>query len=320
MTKIDNLIIFGDSLSDIGNKRSTVEGVFARMFGLMRTNDVGRFSDSKNWTDFIWEWSGGTSMFQKNASTTRKITELHLSLNNKIKNNTPFSYANYAEGGAMGASDRSKVGLGTFKEQKELFLKDAKKLNINDQTNVFLIWFGLNDLVTNGRNENKMGPVADEICDSCDQLLKEFPNSYFFVANIPNPQTAVRYVGKTEEKDVIAFNDGALQFSVALAERINNQPHVHLVDIRTATDDIDENIEKYGLVKASQPKGAKVRYDGEKADKRYSTTSDKAHPTEAIYRLMANVWATKIVEILELQNLALGDLAKSGESNFIVQN
>ncbi|TFH89486.1 SGNH/GDSL hydrolase family protein [Vibrio ouci] len=320
MKKVDNLIIFGDSLSDIGNKRSTAEGVFARIFGMMRTNEVGRFSDSKNWTDFIWEWSGGTSMFQKDASTTRDITKLHLSLNDKNRDKETFSYANYAEGGAMGASDRSKIGLGTFKEQKERFLKDAKKQNIKDQTNVFLIWFGLNDLVTNGRNENKMVPVADEICDLCDQLLKEYPNSYFLIANIPNPQTAVRYVGKTEEKEVIAFNDGALQFSVALAERINQRPHAHLVDIRTPTDDIDENIEKYGLVKGAQPKGEKVRYDGEQANKHYSTTSDKAHPSEAIYQLMANVWAKEIVLFLLSHELELGNLAQSGESEFIVRN
>lgn len=53
--KIDRLVVFGDSMSDIGNKRVTGTGKFARMLGMMRTNEVGRFSDNRNWTDFLWE-------------------------------------------------------------------------------------------------------------------------------------------------------------------------------------------------------------------------------------------------------------------------
>jgi len=39
-----------------------------------------------------------------------------------------FAYANYAEGGAMGASDRSSIGLGTFKEQHKRFMDDEKNI------------------------------------------------------------------------------------------------------------------------------------------------------------------------------------------------
>jgi hypothetical protein len=66
MAKIYNFIVFGDSMSDIGIKRETYL-IRAVRFGqavlpiasLIRINEIGRFSDRKNWTDFLWEWSGG---------------------------------------------------------------------------------------------------------------------------------------------------------------------------------------------------------------------------------------------------------------------
>lgn len=320
MKTIKRLVIFGDSFSDIGNKRELPEGILARIFGLMRVNQVGRFSDCKNWTDFIWEWSGGPSMFQTNAETTRNITKTHLSLNKSNVNATPFSYANYSEGGAMGASDNPGFGLGYFKEQKERFLKHVKEYNIDTtEPTLILVWFGLNDLVTNKRNKDDMIPVAKEIYSLCEDLKREIPGAYFVIANIPNPQTAVRYVGKTQEK-LENLNDGALQFSVALAELVNQRSYMHLVDIRTSTDDIDENMDKYGLIKGAQPHGEKIRYDGSDSTSRYSTTSDKAHPTEVVYRLMANIWASEIVRYLNINQVTLGTLAQSGECDFIVRN
>ncbi|EBO9790544.1 hypothetical protein S829_24730, partial [Salmonella enterica] len=215
MKAIKRLVIFGDSFSDIGNKRELPEGILARILGLMRVNEAGRFSDGKNWTDFIWEWSGGPSMFQNDAETTRIITKTHLTLNKHHFSTMPFLYANYSEGGAMGASDNPGLGLGYFKEQKERFLRNIKEYNMDTaEPTLILVWFGLNDLVTNKRNKDDMIPVAQEIYSLCEDLKRELPGTYFIIANIPNPQTAVRYVGETKEK-LENLNDGALQFSVA---------------------------------------------------------------------------------------------------------
>ncbi len=53
MTKVRNLIIFGDSMTDIGIKKGSVYGVLGRALREMRVNEIGRFSDRKNWTDFL---------------------------------------------------------------------------------------------------------------------------------------------------------------------------------------------------------------------------------------------------------------------------
>lgn len=47
-TTFQNLIVLGDSLSDIGIKRETPAGMFARAAGMMRTNEAGRYRDGKN--------------------------------------------------------------------------------------------------------------------------------------------------------------------------------------------------------------------------------------------------------------------------------
>jgi phospholipase/lecithinase/hemolysin len=99
-------------------------------------------------------------------------------------------------------------------------------------------------------------------------------------------------------------------------------------------DMIAENADKYGLVNEDQPAGVGVRYNNEAAPTKkvdgkhygYATTSDKAHPTEAIYKLIANVWAQSIDyypasstlpnsrnKLPAVQELILGTLTNSAE-------
>ena len=52
MEQVRNVIVFGDSLFDIGVKWTTGMGRFARKIGKMTVNPSGRFSDCRNWTDY----------------------------------------------------------------------------------------------------------------------------------------------------------------------------------------------------------------------------------------------------------------------------
>ena len=167
MTTIRNLIIFGDSMSDIGNKRVQAMGGIARLLSLMRVNEVGRYSDGRNWTDYIWEWATGNRLIAVDKETSLAATACHRSLSKDSANgsevlSSPVHYANYAEGGAMGASDRAGAGLGYYKDQVLRYIEERKKYPIPGNT-LHIIWFGLNDLITNGRDPAKMDYVADEI-------------------------------------------------------------------------------------------------------------------------------------------------------------
>jgi phospholipase/lecithinase/hemolysin len=319
---INRLIIFGDSMSDIGNKRSTGFGRVARAIGEMRTNDVGRFSDSKNWVDFLWEWTGGETFFQTNAQTTLALTKPHLKLNKNANQNTclwnPFDYANYAIGGDMGASDRSKTGIGFFKGQQKNFLKNVKKYPCTGNT-LFIVWFGLNDLVTNTRNPENMKPVAQEMINLCEEIEKKVRNSYFIFANIPNPQTAARYIGQENNADVLGFHHGAILFSQELARHIFIFPNnkATLLDIFTPMQDVSDNPSLYGIKPGRQPRGVKVRYGkfaGFSSNYNFATTSDGAHPTEAVYKLIGQIWAREI-----LSRFDLGMLRSSKRGTFTGQ-
>lgn len=227
-------------------------------------------------------------MFGTDAAQSRELTKHYLTLNKMSRYGTPvscgFSYANYAEGGAMGASDRSGMGLGTFEEQQKRFLKDVESHPTSGNA-LFLIWFGLNDLVTNGRDKDKMKKVAVEMCSLCEGLLKKSANSYFVFANIPNPQGAVRFMGKELTEVVRDYQTGSFEFGYELARQVSIFPdnRATLIDMYTAIEHVNENLNAYGLKKGAQPKGMKVRYGkyyGISSDAFFTTTSDEAHPTE----------------------------------------
>ncbi|WP_280395831.1 hypothetical protein, partial [Nocardia brasiliensis] len=73
-TAVQNLIVLGDSLSDVGNKREAPTGLFARALKAMRTNEIGRFSDGKNWTDFLVEWTGADPLVRGDKDATDSAT------------------------------------------------------------------------------------------------------------------------------------------------------------------------------------------------------------------------------------------------------
>ncbi|WP_067534942.1 SGNH/GDSL hydrolase family protein [Nocardia crassostreae] len=183
-TAIQNLIVLGDSLSDIGIKRTSPAGVFARAANLMRTNEVGRYSDGKNWTDFVVEWMGGQSLIGTSKDDTENLTKGHRALTavqsnvlgSHVGQGLPVRYANYAEGGAIAGSDYSPAGLGHLKDQfnryinarltllgediqvegtpskkrpwrKTYTLADTADHEYSGQT-LHVVWIGLNDLIT----------------------------------------------------------------------------------------------------------------------------------------------------------------------------
>lgn len=314
-TRLDRLVIFGDSMSDIGNKRDTGMGRFARALGMMRTNAAGRFSDTRNWTDWVWEWAGGSSMFERDAKRTRELTDYHRSLNDRSRYGCPpsagFSYANYAEGGAMGASDRSGIGLGTFKAQQKKYLEQVKMHRTEGHT-LHIVWFGLNDLVTNGRDKNKMKAVAVEMCTLCEKIFEKVPNSHFIFGNIPNPQGAVRFMGKEETEKVRGYQTGSFEFGYELARQVSIFPdsRAQLLDIYTPFEHVNENLRAYGLKKGAQPKGMKVHYGKRtsvSSDDFWVTTSDGAHPSEQVYKIIGQIFAGAILSGFDLGNLRAND-------------
>ena len=109
---INHVIVFGDSLSDIGRKWGQGMGGIAARLGdadvpgtqMLSVNATGRFSDSKNWTDYMFEDSSGKSLISASCEESKRASKEYHTLSSKWISPTGghrFRYANYAVGGAV---------------------------------------------------------------------------------------------------------------------------------------------------------------------------------------------------------------------------
>lgn len=267
------IVIMGDSLSDPGNKQHTLSGIVARASHKARINKAGRFSDGKNWTDFIWEWAGGNSLIQGNAGKSQELTKKHLSLKDSKdgNNHTNFSYVNYAVGGAVIEESKNlvrKLGLTTIDEQKdkyftELYEEYTRTNNAPDDT-LHIIWAGLNDSVTDGKDPAEMKGLVDKIEKLIDETHERF-KSYggnpprFMLINNPNPQAAVRYADNPNSDKVVKAKKATDEFNRLLRQRFPDNEDMVLVDMNAMMK--EGNFYKLRLIKASQNHGQQVQYE-----------------------------------------------------------
>jgi len=164
-----------------------------------------------------------------------------------------------------------------------------------------------------------MEQVAIEMRNLCEDIFRKVPNAYFIFANVPNPQGAVRYMGKALSEEVCDFQIAAFEFGFELSRQISIFPNnrATLLDLYTPMEHVNENIVAYGFTKGAQPHGMKVQYGkyiGISNLHFYTTTSDGAHPSEAVYKLLAQLWSEEI-----LQQFELGLLRSSDQSRFDVK-
>ncbi|MFC6082450.1 hypothetical protein [Sphaerisporangium aureirubrum] len=171
-------------MSDIGNKWLWPTGELGRLARAMRVNETGRFSDGKNWTDFLVEWATGETLMWGNrdlaigkSTNYRTLSgysvlgveswdkpvepRIPLELEEYLKVlKTPskptkplpeIRYVNYAMGGAIVTRDWSpKFGALTYlRGQVEDYVaqRNLTSKPFTEDT-LHVIWVGLNDFVT----------------------------------------------------------------------------------------------------------------------------------------------------------------------------
>lgn len=352
---LQNLIILGDSLSDIGIKREAPTGMFARAFGAMRTNEIGRYSDGRNWTDFLIQWTGTDSLLMSTPKATevaskrhRKLTAHSMLLGTNINERPPLLYANYAEGGAVGASDWKPMGgaLGNLKEQVGRYIKARQALGPAFKGDTMhIVWIGLNDIVTAERSEGidmysadepvrtatrsvakKSGkgtgitPIVDEIKIQIDMIANAFPEArdheHFLLVSLPSPTISVRFKdqmadGKMAavdrfEKNTLRFNELLNIVAAHWPAPIDGKPganpaNISLVLMYDWMNYVADNAKAFQLTELAQQPGVPVLYRGQQdpvppAIRRCLTTSDLAHPTEAVYELIARKIADDLLK------------------------
>jgi len=216
---MESVIVFGDSLSDIGRKWTTKAGRAALIFKEMFVSPNGRFSDCRNWTDFMIEDAGARSLVVGSAQSTIDRSKRHMNFTNRSQI-TPdddtfpsFYYANYADGGACGDTPASKKPfLRTFKDQVDWFENDVAETNQDLGNTLFIIWFGANDLYTAERKAADMHLVAGEVAktqrDRLEKIVKKKGFKPWFVfVNLGHPLSSVFYSRKLEAAEAAVRAD-----------------------------------------------------------------------------------------------------------------
>jgi phospholipase/lecithinase/hemolysin len=215
---VDHVVVFGDSLSDIGRKWSQPMGMVASCIPedglrMLAVSATGRFSDSKNWTDYMFEATAGRDLI----STSREATILASGEYHRLSSrwiNPPggsrFRYANYAVGGAVGwkaSAITKKIGLTTFSDQVDEFEEDfAAVSRAGTQKHhhfLFIVMFGANDIYTDEKDSNVSKSIGNGIIKQCErltQILKGHgPNPAIIVAGVGYPHQSIFFANNLEK-------------------------------------------------------------------------------------------------------------------------
>lgn len=242
--RFSNVIVMGDSLSDIGIKAQTTLGRVVKALGAMTTNPTGRFSDCRNWCDHMFEAATGHTLMAGDVGTALAASRRHQSFGAAAA--TPgqasFRYANYAEGGACGAAPYKallRIALGTMKAQVKSFKHDwvTHKAGPGERT-LFIVWFGANDLYTAGSPANLMAAVAHEVAVQQRNELAALvgpQNARFVFVDMGMPLSATRYQKLFDQARV--DRDAALaKLTSAQAASAADKARKDLAKARSAAD------------------------------------------------------------------------------------
>lgn len=346
-TRFRNIIVLGDSLSDIGIMADSLMGRLAKTFGAMTVSPTGRYSDCRNWTDHMFETAtDGDSLVMGNAAISKQATKKHQSLGSQSvwgdeDSGLWFRYANYAIGGATGDVPHSihhKFALKTMEDQVKSFKKDISSMgdirHVEDY--LFIVWFGANDLYTAGLPANKMSNVAETIANKRRNELASLigaGKARFIFINTALPLSAARYQeiidnaksdyqtapdNKKAKKNLYNarmkinnFESGAILFNRVLREVAESNGDVYLDIASVLKPEIVSTLfERLNLIEGVQISGTSDTFvDGSNYDSIIgpigkSSTSDKVHPTDRVYRL---IWE-KVRETLWENGYTFGTL------------
>ncbi|MGI5455032.1 hypothetical protein ACQEWB_18000 [Streptomyces sp. CA-249302] len=173
-------------MSDIGNKWIWPWGEIGRLTRRMRVNETGRFSDGRNWADFLVEWATGETLMWGNRELSIRKSNDYRTLSKystlevgswdrpvemrpwktledyiaELKRPQPpkpappeLRYVNYAMGGCIVTMDWTfppKFGaLSYLRGQVEDYILQRREMGTQfGGPTLHVVWIGLNDFVT----------------------------------------------------------------------------------------------------------------------------------------------------------------------------
>jgi len=320
MPKILRVVVFGDSLSDIGRMANRAVGKFAVI------NKWGRFSDGRNWVDRLWEAMSEQTMFlTDDVADTKKRSQSHLTIAkaNDGAGSSKMELANYAEGGALASSSTEGLSgsgsltasiLSSLNAQVAAYLEDRKVASVanrvREANTLHILWAGANDVVTVNRDKRYMPHVAQTVFALARLLLDSVPGSHVVMIDLPDPRFMPRFE-KDKQDRLKAISAATELFNVTLDAHLTTEVEFDYLPARssigimqmskllspqalgaegfapfaqTKKDGVGSSVGAARVESASLLANTDVWFD---EDSEFATVKDLLHPTQGVYTLIA---------------------------------
>lgn len=257
------LVVFGDSLSDVGN----VESITELLSPLVPPTpgpyyDHGRFSNGPNYVDRLSASLGLGASVQSTAGGT-----------------------NYAYGGTMttGTPFPQNVVVQDLDDQVTQYLTDT--LNIADPTALYVVYVGANDVVSilgNNQGASEAAAAADRVTSQIDRLYDAGARQ-FLVPNLPLLGLIPRYSGDSTAAAAANLVTGA--FNTALSSALDGlettRPGIleYRLDVEGLFNQLVSDPAAFGLTNASAPAAPGLSI----GDTSYDVSQIVPHPDQYLF-------------------------------------
>lgn len=318
---INNILVFGDSLSDRGTMEKSALAAFSGLWG---TSPHGRFTNGFVWLDyFIQRLKTNEHCTLIPPSATQRSWRSAFYSDESVGTKTAPTFARtYCEGG-MTAYDYSKKRrpgefflnitaqfLATLKELRERAFDDDKYMALNDtekETTLVIEWSGANDLIT--INDEPTVEAAEKAVEeriaNIEAMIKK-GYCHFAIFNLPDLSLTPRYqngdanLREQAHEAVQAFNL-SLQSKIDALSTTHSECTFNLFDANALFIEAYETPEAFGLDKK---KRHNPFLDSRAFKDNDPTTTaagymfwDDVHPTEAVHVHLANTFYEQIFQL-----------------------
>ncbi|MBI9077828.1 MAG: SGNH/GDSL hydrolase family protein [Desulfatibacillum sp.] len=277
--ELENLVVFGDSLSDSGNLFSVTSGTSPDPEEYWQ----GRFSNGPSWPEITADMMGIENVYLLAKQQAAGKTEGKASADDPDPMEafqTPFFFNN-AYGDADSSDTETNLGW-------QIAFWENNGMTIPDKTLV-VVWIGANDLLGMDSADNP-GIYASGIVDSIYNSLKRIENlgaKYIAVCNIPDLGATPRFKGTPDEADATALTvlfNNFLESMVNKENSDNVEVSCNYVDVYTMFERVQERPAVYGISNLDQAAMGLVE-DFETADDYLFW--DDLHPTRTAHKQLA---------------------------------
>jgi phospholipase/lecithinase/hemolysin len=276
-----DIIIFGDSLSDMGNSYS--------QWGTPDSPPYwnGRFSNGDVWSSQFGQFMGNTMSPGRGSASGN----------------------NRAYGGAHSGSGTYLLVIPNVGKQVDDYLQN-RQINANE---LVIIWCGGNDFVHSSEQDTQQ--IVDDI-DSHITKLTSAGATEFLVLELPPLDTVPRVNEENDEAGVIAMHERILDFNTKLHSMLNDTVSTTSLTIHRGMswqmfDTVYNNPSYFGLTNVTHPACDHDGYTCENGDTIAANAEeyiyfDKMHPTMTMHDLV-DLYIRQVMGVADVDGDAVAD-------------